>query len=252
MLRLVTDRFDPPWRDTAMSAAVLTRVASGEDPATLRLWVPERAVAFGRQDRGRPGYRDAVRAVAELGYAPVERLAGGRAAVFHEGTIAFAWTVPDATGPVGIRPRFAAIAGIVSRALQGLGLDARVGEIPGEYCPGEWSVNLGGTHKVMGVGQRLVRGATHVGGVIVVADAAAVNVPLLPAYRHLDYEWRPEATGALDLDPAAPPTAAVLTALLTEFAATGEETVAGSLDPECLDLADTLAAVHDATRSAAS
>jgi lipoate-protein ligase A len=252
VLRLVSDRFDPPWRDTAVSAAVLTRVASGEDPGTLRVWVPERAVAFGRQDRSRPGYRDAVRAVTELGYAPVERLAGGRAAVFHPETVAFAWTVPDASGPLGIRPRFAVIAGIVSRALQGLGLDARVGEIPGEYCPGEWSVNLEGTHKVMGVGQRLVRGAAHVGGVIVVADATAVNAPLLPAYRHLGYEWRPEATGALDRSAAAPGIAAVMAALLAEFAASAEETVAGSLDPACLKLADTLAPVHDAALTADS
>lgn len=252
MLRLITERFDPPWRDTAVSAAVLTRVASGDDPATLRLWVPERSVAFGRQDRARPGYRDAVRVVQQLGYAPVERLAGGRAAVFHEGTIAFAWTFADTTGPVGIRPRFVTIADIVTRALRGLGLDARIGEIPGEYCPGEWSVNLRGTHKVMGVGQRLVRGAAHVGGVIVVADAAAVNTPLLPAYRHLDYEWRPEATGALDLDPAAPRTEAVIATLIAEFAARGEAPEPGSIDNETLALADGLAPAHDAALSADS
>jgi lipoate-protein ligase A len=246
MLRLLTDRFDPPWRDTAVSAAILTRVARGEDPPTLRLWVPERAVAFGRQDRSRPGYRAAVTAVAEMGYAPVERLAGGRAAVFHEGTIAFAWTIPDASGPAGITPRFAVISELVMRALRALRLDARVGEVPGEYCPGEWSVNLNGTHKVMGVGQRIVKGAAHVGGVIVISGAAAINAPLLPAYRHLEYEWRPEATGALDFDPAAPGTETVMAALVAEFAAIGEVTRPGVVDPECLALADTLASAHDA------
>ena len=250
MLRLITDRFDPPWRDTAVSAAILSRVARHEDPATLRLWVPQRSVAFGRQDRSRPGYRAAVAAVGELGYAPVERLAGGRAAVFHEGTIAFAWTLPDATGPAGITPRFAVIAGLVVRALQVLGLDARVGEVPGEYCPGEWSVNLGGTHKVMGVGQRVVRGGAHVGGVIVVAGADAVNTPLVPAYHHLEYEWRPEATGALDFDAAAPGSGVVTAALVAEFAKIGEEAVSGTVGPACLALADTLATAHDATRSA--
>ena len=40
-------------------------------------------------------------------------------------------------------------------ALQRLGLDARLGELAGEYCPGEFSVNLAGRSKVMGVGQRV-------------------------------------------------------------------------------------------------
>ena len=252
MLRLITERFDPPWRDTAVSAAILSRVARHEDPATLRLWVPQRSVAFGRQDRSRPGYRAAVAAVGELGYAPVERLAGGRAAVFHEGTIAFAWTMPDGTGPAGITPRFVAISGLVVRALQALGLDARVGEVPGEYCPGEWSVNLGGTHKVMGVGQRVVRGGAHVGGVIVVSGADAVNTPLVPVYRHLEYQWRPEATGALDFDRAAPGLSAVTAALVAEFAAIGEEALPGIVDSACLALADTLAPAHDAAFKAES
>ena len=64
-----------------------------------------------------------------------------------------------------------------------LGVDARVGEIPGEYCPGAYSVNARGVKKLMGVGQRLVPSAAHVGGVVVVNGAnrvqgrAAARVP---------------------------------------------------------------------------
>ncbi len=247
MLRLVVDRFDPPAFDTAVSAAVLARVAAGTDPPTLRLWSPLRAVAFGRQDRARPGYRAAVAAVTGLGFAAVERLAGGRAAVFHEGTLAFSWAMPDSAGPAAIRPRFAAVSGLVAEALAGLGLDARIGEIPGEYCPGEWSVNLSGRHKVMGVGQRLIRGGAHVGGVIVVADAPLVNRPLLPAYRLLEYEWRPEATGAVDnvLVGASPHTVAA--ALLDAIREGGEEITTATLDDDCLELAAVMAPEHDPT-----
>jgi lipoate-protein ligase A len=246
VLRLVTDRFDPPALDTAVSAAVLHRVAAGLEPPTLRLWIPDRSVAFGRQDRARPGYRTAVAAVASLGFRPVERLAGGRAAVFHEGTIAFSWATPEPHGPATITARFAVIAEIVRSALASLGLDARIGAVPGEYCPGEWSVNLDGTRKVMGVGQRLVRGGAHVGGVIVVTDPELVNLPLSPAYRALDYEWRPEATGAIDqalpgID--APP---VIAALLAAFAGSGETVVAQPLDPICLEDAARRAPDHDA------
>lgn len=248
MLRLVTDRFDPPALDTAVSAAVLHRVASGLEPPTLRLWTPLRSVAFGRQDSARPGYRTAVAAVAALGFAPVARLAGGRAAVFHEGTIAFSWALPEPHGPETITARFSIIAGLVTRALASLGLDARIGEIPGEYCPGEWSVNLGGTHKVMGVGQRLIRGGAHVGGVIVVTGAELVNLPLVPAYRALEYEWRPEVTGAIEQAAADIDAEQVIAALIGALEASGEAVVPGRLDAACLDQAAALAPEHDATR----
>lgn len=245
MLRLTTDRFDPPALDTAVSSAILHRVASGDDPATLRLWTPQRAVAFGRQDRVRPGYRAAVAAVSTMGFAPVERLAGGRAAVFHEGTIAFSWAMPEARVRETIGDRFRTISGVVVAALHSLELDARIGAVPGEYCPGEWSVNLGGTHKVMGVGQRLVRGAAHLGGVIVVSDPELVNRPLLPAYRALGYDWRPEATGALDLAHPGIGVNRVMAALIAALEAAGHEVRAGVLDGACLHLAARLAPEHD-------
>ncbi|MEK7251845.1 MAG: lipoate--protein ligase family protein [Actinomycetota bacterium] len=248
MIRLITDRFDPPAFDTAVSSAILQRVASGDDPPTLRLWTPQRSVAFGRQDRVRPGYSAAVAAVAALGFAPVERLAGGRAAVFHEGTIAFSWAMPETRARETISDRFRTIAGLVANALGSLGCDARIGEVPGEYCPGEWSVNLGGSHKVMGVGQRLVRGAAHVGGVIVVNDPESVNRPLLPAYRFLDYEWRPEATGSVDDTIPGIDVKRVMTSLVDAFAAGGFETQPGPLDDACVSLATRLAPDHDPSR----
>ena len=247
-MRFITDRFDPPVFDTAVSAAILRRVAAGEDPPTLRLWVPVRSVAFGRQDHARPGYRAAVAAVAELGFIPVERLAGGRAAVFHEGTIAFSWAMPEPRARETIADRFRMMATLVAESLASLGLDARIGEVPGEYCPGEWSVNLGGARKVMGVGQRLIKGAAHLGGVIVVSDADLVNRPLLPAYRALGYEWRPDATGALDEARPGLSSAQVTSALVAAITAAGHEVAGGALDEACLRLAADLAPDHDPGR----
>ena len=73
-----------------MSRALLQRVAAGELPETLRLARPGAMVAFGKQDAVASGYADAVRAARSGGFEAVLRLAGGRAAVFHEGTIALA------------------------------------------------------------------------------------------------------------------------------------------------------------------
>ena len=86
-LRVVLDSLpDDPALDTAVSRALLERVAAGELPETLRLARPGPMVAFGKLDVVGPGYREAVAAARAGGFEAIERLAGGRAAVFHEGT----------------------------------------------------------------------------------------------------------------------------------------------------------------------
>jgi octanoyl-[GcvH]:protein N-octanoyltransferase len=188
---------DRPAFDTAVSRALLEATAAGQAPESFRLFVPGRVLAFGARDTVHPGYPGAVAAARAAGFTPVERLAGGRAAVFHEHTLAFAWALPDPDPRRSIRQRFAELCEVVVSALGSLGVDARVGEIPGEYCPGEYSVNVAGRRKVMGVGQRLVAGAAHVGGVLVVDRPDLVNGVLTPVYRCLDFAWDPAATGSV-------------------------------------------------------
>jgi octanoyl-[GcvH]:protein N-octanoyltransferase len=189
---------DPPELDTAVSRATLQRVAQGSLPETLRLHRPGPIVAFGPRDRVEPGFTEAVAAARSHGFAAVERLAGGRAAVFHEGTIAFSWAIPDPSARERIRPRFELLADIMVEAIRSLGIDARVGEVPGEYCPGEHSVNARGRTKLMGVGQRVVAGAGHVGGVIVVSGTDRVRQVLLPVYAALGLDWEPATVGSLE------------------------------------------------------
>ena len=198
MLRLLTESFpDDAALDTAVSRALMLRVAAGELPETLRIWRPASIVAFGRRDAVSPGYPAAVRAARTRGFEAIERLAGGRAAVFHEHTIAFAHAVPDPDPRSRVDERFEATAELMATAFSRLGVDARVGEVPGEYCPGAHSVNAGGARKLMGVGQRLVAGGVHVGGVVVVGGADRVREVLVPVYEALELEWRPATTGSV-------------------------------------------------------
>lgn len=198
MLAFVTAAFEnEPAVDTGVSHALLQAVAAGDQPPTFRLHRTRRIVAFGRQDRAAPGYAAAVERAAAAGYLPVERLAGGRAAVFHEGTLAFSWATPSVEPRSEIVARFVDVSTMLATALGELGLDARVGEVPGEYCPGAYSVNIGGMVKVVGIGQRLVRGAAHVGGVIVVDGGRRIADVLVPVYAALDIEWDPETAGDL-------------------------------------------------------
>lgn len=181
----------------AISHSILSAVSAGEIGPTLRLHVAGPMVAFGRADRVTAGYQAAVRAARAHGFDPVERLAGGRAAVFHESTIAFSLAMPEPEPKSGIERRFEMVSGLMVEAFQTLGVDARVGEIPGEYCPGRWSVNVAGRVKVMGVGQRLVRRAAHIGGVVVVDEGDRIRDVLIPVYRALGLDWDPRTAGSL-------------------------------------------------------
>lgn len=195
-LRVVTDSFaDDPALDTAVSRAVLERVGAGELPETLRLARPGPMVAFAKQDAIAGGYPAAVRAAREQGFEAILRLAGGRAAVFHEGTLELAHAIPDPDPRPGIHERFEWSAGLISRALGRLGVGARVGEVPREYCPGGYSVNLRGEVKVAGIGQRLIKGAAHVGAVVVASGGDRIAEVLVPVYSALDLDFDPTTAG---------------------------------------------------------
>jgi lipoate-protein ligase A len=206
-----------PAYDTAVSRALLVAVGEGRSPAALRLYDPGEVVAFSLLDRVQPGFREAVAAARAQGFDAVLRLAGGRAAVFTRETLGFAWCVPDPEPRANIAARFDEIAGAIAAALRRLGVDARVGEVPGAYCPGDWSVNASGQRKLMGVGQRVVRGAAHTGGVIVVGGSARVREVLEPIYAELGFPFAPESAGAIEDEVGPVSIEAVRDALLAEL-----------------------------------
>lgn len=204
--------------DTALSHALLRAVDAGDAPESLRLYRPLDALAFSVLDRTRPGFARAAAFAQEQGFEPVLRLAGGRAAVFEHRALAFAWTVPARDARAGIRARFAALSDRLARALRTLGIDAQVGEVEGEYCPGEFSVNARGVVKLVGVGQRVVRRAAHVGGVVIVRGAPRIAALLETVYRELGYPLDPSRTGAVADECPGLTADAVADALLAELA----------------------------------
>ncbi len=243
-LTVLEDSFpDDPAFDVAVSRAVMFRVARGELPETVRLARPASVVAFAKRDAVAPGYVEAVRAAEREGFGAVLRLAGGRAAVFHEGTLEVAHAAPSDDPRAGIHERFEAEATLMCRALERLGVDARVGEVAGEYCPGRWSVNSGGVRKLVGIGQRVVAGGSHTGSVIVAEGAERVRRVLEPVYRELSLAWDPRTVGAVDDEVPGGSWEAVRDAVLAEYGAR-YELVTGRLDDETVELARDLAAEH--------
>jgi octanoyl-[GcvH]:protein N-octanoyltransferase len=243
-LRLLTDSFaDDPALDAAVSRALMFRVAAGELPETLRIARPGTTVAFAKRDAVAPGYDDAVRAARGHGFEATLRLAGGRAAVFHDGTMEIGHAIPDDDPRAGIHDRFQHTAGRLARALARLGVDARVGEVAGEYCPGRYSVNARGAAKLAGIGQRVVGGGSHTGVVLVVEGEDRITSVLERVYAALGLDWNPAASGSVRTEVASATWDAVRDAIVTEYARE-YEVVEGSLDEETLKLAQGLAAEH--------
>ena len=209
-----------PAYDTAVSRALLLAVGEGRSPAALRLYEPGDAVAFSLLDRAQPGFRSAVAAARAQGFDAMLRLAGGRAAVFTRQTLGFAWCIPDPEPRATIAARFDESAAVVAAALRRLGVDARVGAVPGEYCPGDHSVNARGKVKLAGAGQRIVRDAAHVGGVIVLGGSDRIRDVLVPVYQRMGFAWDPTTVGSLEDEVGTVSRAAVVEALLAELGKT--------------------------------
>ena len=228
--------------DTAISRAILLRVDSGELPATLQVGMPHRVVAFGKHDVVTPGFTKAVDVAREQGFDTTVRIAGGRAVVFHPGTVRFAWTVPVEAPADTMHARFASLAQAVVTTLAAFDVAAEVGELPNEYCAGSYSVHLKNGAKVMGVGQRLTRHAAQVGGMIVVNDPSTINAVLGPIYGYLGIEFDPDMTGALsDVRRLGPDSVA---AVLAESLAPDGNPVPSSVDAITLDLGSSMRREH--------
>jgi octanoyl-[GcvH]:protein N-octanoyltransferase len=243
-LNLITEeRRGRPGFDTAISHALMRRVAAGELGPTFRLRRAEPVLAFSKQDANSPGFARAVAAAREHGFAPVLRLAGGRAAVFHEGTLACAHATPEAKPTEGTRRRFEQTGEMIVAALTGLGVDARVGEVPGEYCPGAFSINARGEVKLAGLGQRMIRGAAHMGGVVVAVGSERIRDVLVPVYEALELEWDPGTAAAIEDEVPGVGLAEVRAAIIEELGRR-HELVETPLDGETLALAETFAEQH--------
>jgi lipoate-protein ligase A len=206
---------EDPALDVALPHALLDLVAAGRRRPVLRCYRPGATVAFGRRDAFLPGFGTATAAARRHGFTPVVRGAGGRAAAYDEGCLIFDEIMPSDGS--AIRERFADDAHRHARALQSLGVDARVGEVPREYCPGEFSVNARGRVKLIGAAERIVREGWLHSSVVVVDHAPALRAALIDVYAALELDWDPETTGAVSDEAPAIGIEDVRAALLTEY-----------------------------------
>jgi lipoate-protein ligase A len=197
-MRTVVEEADRPATETVeLSATILDEVARGERPDTLRLIVARPTFAFGRLDALRDGY-DEARAIARShGFEPVVRTPGGHAAAYHEQCLVVEETVHEPNSMAGMHDRFRTRSAALSEALRSVGVDARVGAVPSEYCPGDFSVNARGAVKLAGTAQRVVRNGWLFASVITVGDVEPLRRVLSAVYEALGMPMDPSTVGGV-------------------------------------------------------
>jgi lipoate-protein ligase A len=184
-----------PAFDIAVSHALLREVADGARAETTRLYRPGPTMAFGRLDALAPGYDAACAQARAHGFEPVLRLGGGHAAGYDQRALVVEHLTRQDTVAGGLQDRFAEATALLVEALRDVGLDAGVGELPGEYCAGTWSLHARGV-KVAGVAQRAIRGAALVTSVVVVGGGPQLRAALVDVYEALGIPWDPGTAGA--------------------------------------------------------
>ena len=187
-----------PALDVAVAHALVRCVGERGEGAVLRIYRPAcPTVAFGQRDTRRPGFQAAADAARRFGFAPVVRAPGGRAVAYTRQALVVDHISASAQPPSAIDDRFREYGDLWVAVLRELGVDAQVGAVPGEYCPGAFSVNARGVVKLVGTAQRVVRGAWLFSSVVVLGDEAALRPVLAEVYRCLELPFDAESVGSV-------------------------------------------------------
>ncbi len=197
-------------------------------------------VVFGRRDTRLPGFEAAVRAARAAGFEPLVRAVGGRPVAYTTEAVVVDHVKHERLAPEGMDTRFKEFGLMYADVLQSLGIDARVGAVPGEYCPGAHSVNARGVVKLVGTGQRVVRNGWLFSALIVVGDDARLRPLLTEVYGHLELPFDPASVGSLSTEVPGLTVDSVEREVLEAYGATSPQ----PLDDATLELAAELAADH--------
>jgi len=230
----------PPALEVAISHALVERVSAGAVGPVLRIYRPAPTLAFGRLDRLRPGFAAAAAAAREHGFEPVVRAPGGHAVAYHDGCLVVDEVVPERDPIAGMQERFARSGERLAAALRTVGIDARVGRIAGEFCPGDFTVSAGGRVKLVGTAQRVIRHGSLLAASIAVTDGDALRAVLTDVYEALELDWDSATAGAIE-DEAPVAVDAVEDAVVRAYE---WDLAPASLDSETLALAARLEVQH--------
>ena len=196
---LVAETLARPEDGFGLQQAILEEVAGGSRGPTTLLWSSSPYVGATRPETRLPGFPEAERLAEEDGFPVLVRNSGGRAVAANGGSISFSITFPVADMRRGLYERYEEGAELIVDALEGVGIEAEPGEVEGEFCPGAYSVRVGGSEgfKVAGLAQRVTRRAARIEALVLVSRTAELRHILARFYGALGLPFRPGSVADL-------------------------------------------------------
>lgn len=190
-----------PAFEMALAHALVRQASAGDLPSALRIYQPQQpSVVFGRRDTKLPGFPEAVAAAHAAGFATAIRATGGRAVAYTDQTLVIDHVQREPQAGLTQTGRFEAYGDLLVEVLQVLGVDARLGAVPGEYCPGAHSVNARGQAKLVGTAQRVIRDAWLFSSLVIVGDAEPLQKVLAQVYAALEQPFEPDSVGSVEAE----------------------------------------------------
>lgn len=184
--------------ELSITHALLRLAAQGRPSGSLRVYSPTApVVVFGRRDTRVAGFRAAVRAAERAGFDTAVRAVGGRVVAYTQNAVVLDVVRHDPQAVDNLDRRFMTYGQHLATALQGLGVAAQLGAVPGEYCPGAHSVNARGTVKLVGTAQRVVKNAWLFSSLVIVDDADRLRDVLTDVHGHLHLPFEASSVGSL-------------------------------------------------------
>nr|WP_202885712.1 lipoate--protein ligase [Kribbella sandramycini] len=184
--------------ELAAAHALVRRASEGGVGEALRVYRPAApVVVFGRRDTRLAGFGAAVGAARDAGFVPLIRAVGGRPVAYTSAALVVDHVRYEELAPEGMQARFEYYGELYAGVLRGAGIDARVGEVPGEYCPGAHSINARGAVKLVGTGQRVIRNGWLFSALVVLGDDDVLRPLLSEIYRLLELPFDPATVGSV-------------------------------------------------------
>lgn len=206
--------------DLLASSRLLSVVAANQNLGRLvRIYKPAPTVAFSGLERRLPNFQNAVSEAVAYGFEPVVRPAGGRMVALDQEWLVVDVITPEIYQSVRHSDIYLEFGTTFVRLLQQLGVDAAIGEVPGEYCPGEYSINSRGIVKMVGTAQRVRRGARLFSACIPFSISLSVEFMFTAINSALNLDWQSKTLVGLDTEAPGTTMLDLENALVANFAA---------------------------------
>jgi octanoyl-[GcvH]:protein N-octanoyltransferase len=169
----------------------------------VRVHVPSRpVVAFSVRDLRSPHIVRATQVARAHGFETVVRSPGGRMVAYDGGAVVVDHVVRSASRKGTSRDIFEESARAHASVLRSLtDVDIRVGELEGEFCPGEFSINAAGISKVVGSAQRITGSAWLFSTVVLVRMSESLRRIIETVSAELGYPLKSSTiSGLADFD----------------------------------------------------